>query len=298
MTRRWGEDSRRAALVGLVLSATLSGCGGGDSGGDSGSAAPTPTATSTPASYDGDWAGTLSTGGVIEFTVSAGTITAARVTSGDEVFGPGCGVLNGSNELPETDIAIEDDAFSWGGSGEGYPVEGRFDSESTASGTAEFTAPEVAGKPAPGCTSVTATWEATNASAPEAATPTEQESSDVATEAGPGVSSASAACIRGLGYEVAEADADDLPITDADGEGLPVVDGASGVGIRGSTGVAVFYVYDTNQQATDAYLDSTGNPDIQLLEARVDAIAIDNVVVLSNAGFISDDRFYLADCFD
>lgn len=276
---------RWAGIVLLALLTAVSGCGGdGDSGGSADeSQTPTPTT-----SYDGDWSGTLSTGGVIEFTVSGDTITSVKITSGDGVFGPACGVLDGSNEFPDADIAIEDGAFSWGGSGEGYPVEGQFDSETTASGTAEFAAPEVMDEPAPGCKSATATWEATTGDSAAASTPTEESTE---------VSAAAAACITDLGYEVVEEGATDLPIADADGEGLPVVDGAAGIGIRGEGGAGVFYVYETSQQANAAYTASAGNPAIELVAPRVDTIAIDNVLVMSDGDFAGDDVFYLAECF-
>lgn len=281
---------RWAGIVLLALMTVVSGCGGdGDSGG-SADESPTPSA-SAETSYDGDWSGTLSTGGVIEFTVSGDTITAAKITSGDGVFGPACGVLDGSNEFPDADIAIEDGTFSWGGSGEGYPVEGQFDSETTASGTAEFPAPEVMDEPAPGCTSASASWEATTGDSAAASTPSEEPTAAAV------VSAAAAACVTDLGYEVAEEGATDLPIADADGEGLPVVDGAAGIGIRGEGGAGVFYVYETSQQANTAYTSSASNPDIELVAPRVDTIAIDNVLVMSDGDFAGDDVFYLAECF-
>jgi hypothetical protein len=142
-------------------------------------------------------------------------------------------------------------------------------------------------------TSETTTSEATTTTtAPEATTTSAAPGGDAA------VSEQSAACVSGLGYEVAEAGATDLPIADADGEGLPIVDGSPGIGIRGSTDSAVFYVYDSDAAATAAYQASIDNPDIDLVAPRVDSIAIDNVFVMSGAGFNSDDRFYLADCFD
>lgn len=278
---------RWAGIVLLALMTAVSGCGGDGDSGESADESPTPTA-SPKTSYDGDWSGTLSTGGVIEFTVSGDAITSVKITSGDGVFGPACGQVSGSNELPDTEISIEDGRFSWGGSGEGYPVEGQFDSETTASGTAEFPAPEVMGEPEQGCKNASATWEATTGDSAAASTPTEESTE---------VSAAAAACISDLGYEVAEEGATDLPIADADGEGLPVVDGAAGIGIRGKGGAGVFYVYETSQQANAAYTGSTSNPDIELVAPRVDTIAIDNVLVMSDAEFTSDDRFYLADCF-
>jgi hypothetical protein len=205
------------------------------------------------------------------------------------MFGPRCGQVSGENELPDEQIAIEDGQFSWGGPGTGYPVEGHFDSESTASGTAQFSPPEVSGEPAQGCHAASATWEATTTQATETSTPTEEAA---------GVSASAAQCVADLGYEVTDAGATDLPIVDVDGEGLPVVDGSAGIGIRGETGAGVFFVYETDEQANTAYLGSTSNPDIELIAPRVDSIAIDNVFVMSDAGFISDDRFYLADCFD
>lgn len=281
---------RWAGILALALVIAVAGCGGDDEG-SQGSDDASETPSKSPATaYDGAWSGTLSTGGLIEFTVSDGTITAVKITSGDNVFGPGCGQVSGSNEFPDAQIAIEDGKFSWGGPDEGYPVEGQFDSETTASGTAEFSAPEVMGEPAQGCHAASATWEATTSQPTETGIPTETTTG--------GVSAAAAACVADLGYEITEAGATDLPIADADGEGLPVVDGSAGIGIRGKTGAGVFYVYATNQQASAAYTGSTGNPDIELVAPRVDAIAIDNVFVMSNAEFVSDDRFYLADCFD
>ena len=151
----------------------------------------------------------------------------------------------------------------------------------------------MSGEPAPNCTAASATWEATSTGSGQAPTQT-----STPTEQPAGVGEASATCVADLGYEITEVGATDLPIADADGEELPVVGGSPGIGIRGETGTAVFFVYGTYEQATSAYLDSTGNPDIELLAPRVDAIAIDNVFVMSSADFISDDRFYLADCFD
>jgi len=277
----------------VVLALITAGCGedGGSRGSDDSSEPP----TENPSAYDGAWSGTLSTGGSIEFTVADGVITAAKVSSGDNVFGPRCGTVNQSNEFPDEQIAIDDGQFSWGGPGEGIPVEGQFDSETTASGTAEFAPPEVNGEPAPGCSAVTATWAAMNAQVTETGPPTEASTS---TGTAAGVSAASAQCVTDLGYEVTEDGATDLPIADTGGEELPEVDGSAGIGIRGETGSAVFFVYDTNEQANTAYVGSTSNPDIELVVPRVDAIAVDNVFIMSSAGFNSDDRFYLADCFD
>jgi hypothetical protein len=277
----------------VVLALVAAGCGGDGDSGDSDDASEAPTESA--ASYDGAWSGTLSTGGSIEFRVADGVITAAKISSGDDVFGPRCGTVNQSNEFPDEQIAIDDGQFSWGGLGEGIPVDGQFDSGTTASGTAEFSPPEVNGEPAPGCSAVTATWAATNTQATETGTPTEASTS---TGTAAGVSAASAQCVTDLGYEIAEDGATDLPIADAAGEGLPEVDGSAGIGIRGEAGSAVFFVYETNEQANTAYLGSTSNPDIELIAPRVDAIAVDNVFIMSSAGFISDDRFYLADCFD
>lgn len=285
----------RACWAGvLALALVTAGCGGDDDGGSEGSDDTSATPTeSEEAAYDGDWSGVLSTGGSIEFTVSDGVITATKITTGEGVWGPSCGSVSASNESADEQIAIDDGRFSWGGAGEGYPIEGQFDSTTTASGTAEFPPPMVSGEPAPNCTAASATWEATSAGAEQPSTPT-----SAPTEQPAGVGDEAAGCVSDLGYEIAEAGATDLPIADADGEGLPVVDGAEGIGIRGQPGTAVFFVYDTYDQATNAYLGSTGNPAIELLAPRVDAIAIDNVFVMSSADFVSDDRFYLADCFD
>lgn len=286
--------SRWAGIFVLALVSALPGCGddGGSGGSDDASETPTESAA---AAYDGTWSGTLSTGGSIEFTVSDGVITAAKISSGEDVHGPRCGTVSAANEFPDAQIAIEDGQFSWGGPGEGIPVQGRFDSETTASGTAEFSPPEVSGEPAQGCHAATARWTATTGQSTESSTPTE---TSTPTEEATGVSASAAGCVAGLGYEIAEAGATDLPIADADGEGLPVVDGSAGIGIRGDTGAAVFYVYDTDGQANTAYLGSTSNPDIDQVAGGISAIAIDNVFVMSDIGFNSDDRFYLADCFD
>ena len=147
------------------------------------------------------------------------------------------------------------------------------------------------GEPAQGCQAATATWEATTAPATETSIPTE-------TETNSGVSASSARCVAGLGYEITDDGTTDLPIANADGDGLPVIDGSTGIVIKGETGAGVFYVYETDGQATAAYVGSTSNPDIELTAPRVDTIAIDNVLVMSDGGFNSDDRFYLADCFD
>jgi hypothetical protein len=112
------------------------------------------------------------------------------------------------------------------------------------------------------------------------------------------VSPESAACIAGRGFQLTEAGAPDLPITDADGEGLPVLNGVAGIGIRGATGAAVFYPFANEAEADIAMSSITGNPDFVLVGARVDAIAVDNVFIASDPGFPSDERFYLADCFD
>lgn len=289
--------------VPMLASATLLGGCGNDDGSAQDADDTSQAPTDNPAAvYDGAWSGSLSTGGSIEFTVSDGVITAARIASGDGVFGPRCGVVSGENDFPDEEIAIEDGQFSWGGSGEGYPVEGRFDSETTASGSAQFSPPEVSGEPAAGCREVVATWEATTGEATDTGTSTggvtETNTPTEERDEGAAVSAAAARCVGDLGYEITAANATDLPIADADGEGLPVVDGSAGIGIRGGQGAAVFFVYETPDQANTAYLGSTSNPDINLVAPRVDAIAIDNVLVMSDAGFVSDDRFYLADCFD
>lgn len=291
-----GKTARpqRVGVLMLALVSAVPGCGGDGSSGGSDDASETPTENAA-AAYDGTWSGTLSTGGSIEFTVSDGVITAAKISSGDDVHGPRCGTVSAANEFPDTQIAIEEGQFSWGGPGEGIPVEGHFDSETTASGTAEFSPPEVSGEPAPGCHAATATWEATTGQATESSTPAD---TSTPTEEAADVSASSARCVAGLGYEIAEAGATDLPIADADGEGLPVVEGSAGIGIRGATGAAVFFVYETNGQANTAYLGSSSNPDIDQVASSFSAIAIDNVFVMSDIGFNSDDRFYLADCFD
>jgi hypothetical protein len=283
-----GTRSRWAGIFVVALVSAVPGCGDDGSSGGSDDASETPTENAA-AAYDGTWSGTLSTGGSIEFTVSDGVITAAKISSGEDVHGPRCGTVSAANEFPDAQIAIEDGRFSWGGPGEGIPVEGQFDSGTTASGTAEFSPPEVLGEPAKGCQAATATWEATTGRATQTSTPTEEAS---------GVSAEAAQCVAGLGYEITDDGATDLPIADADGEGLPVIDGSAGIVIRGKTGVGVFYVYETEGQATAAYVGSTSNPDIELTAPRVDTIAIDNVLVISDGGFNSDDRFYLADCFD
>jgi hypothetical protein len=285
---------RWAGILVLALVSAAPGCGDDGGSGGSDDASETPTENAAEA-YDGIWSGTLSTGGSIEFTVSEGVITAAKISSGEDVHGPRCGTVSAANEFPDAQIAIEDGQFSWGGPGEGIPVEGRFDSEITASGTAEFSPPEVSGEPAQGCHAATATWEATTAQATETQTPTE---TSTPTEDATRVSASSARCVAGLGYEITDAGATDLPIADADGEGLPVIDGSAGIVIRGETGVGVFYVYETDGQANTAYLGSSSNPDIDQVASGISAIAIDNVFVMSDIGFNSDDRFYLADCFD
>lgn len=116
--------------------------------------------------------------------------------------------------------------------------------------------------------------------------------------AGGGVSPDSAACVAGRGFELTEPGATDLPITDADGEGLPVINGVAGIGIRGASGAAAFYPYPTEAEANEAFTSFTSNPDVVLVGARVDAIAVDNVFIASDPGFPSDERFFLADCFD
>jgi hypothetical protein len=279
---------RWAGILVLALVSAAPGCGDNGGSGGSDDASETPTENAAEA-YDGTWSGTLSTGGSIEFTVSEGVITAAKISSGEDVHGPRCGTVSAANEFPDAQIAIEDGQFSWGGPGEGIPVEGRFDTETTASGTAEFSPPEVSGEPAQGCHAATATWEATTGQATETSTPTEEAS---------GVSASSARCVAGLGYEITDAGATDLPIADADGEGLPVIDGSAGIGIRGDTGAGVFYAYETDAQANAAYINYASNPDIDQVAGGLGVIAIDNVLVLSDIGFNSDDRFYLADCFD
>ena len=97
----------------LALALVTAGCGddGGSGGSDSDDTSPTPTESQSPA-YDGDWGGTLSTGGSIEFTVSDGVITAVKISTGDNVWGPSCGSVNASNEFPDEQIAIDDGQFS------------------------------------------------------------------------------------------------------------------------------------------------------------------------------------------
>jgi len=287
---------RWAGILVLALVSAAPGCGDGAGSGGSDDASETPTENAAEA-YDGTWSGTLSTGGTIDFTVTDGVITAGEIFSGEDVFGSRCGTVSGANEFPDAEIAIEDGEFSWGGPGEGYPVEGRFDSETTASGTAEFAPSDVGGEYAPGCSAATATWTATNGDATEIPT-TQATESSTPTETTNDVSAASARCVAGLGYEITDPGAIDLPIADADGEGLPVIDGAAGIGIRGETGAGVFYAYGTDAQANAAYINYASNPDIDQVAGGLGVIAIDNVLVLSDIGFNSDDRFYLADCFD
>jgi hypothetical protein len=92
--------------------------------------------------------------------VTDGVITSYRVETGENVYGPECGQVSGSNEMPDTEVPIEDGEFSWGGEGEGYPVTGSFESDTAASGTAVFSPDEVGGELPQGCEPNDATWEA------------------------------------------------------------------------------------------------------------------------------------------
>lgn len=139
----------------VVLALGVAACGddaaepAGDVGADDGS-------DESAQDLDGSWSGSTTDGGTIDFTVSDGTITAYTLESSEGVFGPDCGVVSGINQVADTDVPIEDGEFSWGGSGEGYPVTGTFDSETTASGTAEFDPGVESGA----CQAVDVTWEA------------------------------------------------------------------------------------------------------------------------------------------
>jgi hypothetical protein len=147
-----------AILLGLVALA-LSACGG-DGGDDGGK----PAAESS-ANLDGSWSGTTTSAGSINFTVSHKKITSYKLESGANPFGPGCSQHGGSNQVTDAKIRIVDGQFSWGGEGKGWPVKGKFDSATSASGTAEFSPDLVGGKVPQGCAATnSATWKATKAS--------------------------------------------------------------------------------------------------------------------------------------
>lgn len=139
----------------FVIALAVAGCGddaaepSGDSGAGGGG-------DESAQDLDGSWSGSTTDGGTIEFTVSGGTITAYTLQSSDGVFGPSCGELSGTNQVTDAALPIDNGEFSWGGSGEGYPVTGNFDSETTASGTAEFNPGVESGA----CQAVSVTWEA------------------------------------------------------------------------------------------------------------------------------------------
>jgi hypothetical protein len=133
-----------AALIALTLSA----CGGGGSATE----------------FDGSWSGKTSTAGTITFTVSNNKITSYRLDSGASPFGSACSQQGGTNEVPTSNVKIIEDRFSWGGPGEGWPVKGRFESATSASGSAEFSPDLVLGKIPSGCSTNSATWKATKTS--------------------------------------------------------------------------------------------------------------------------------------
>jgi hypothetical protein len=148
--------SYRTVLLAIYLTFSLSACGPGQVFGPTVTSTPTitltptstPTATSTPLPtftptlkptpivYDGDWFGTISSGGKISFKVSENGIASIKISFGITIKNGSCNITMDTSISPPLDISLNQFSLST----TELKIKGVFDSATTASGTVEASA--------------------------------------------------------------------------------------------------------------------------------------------------------------
>jgi hypothetical protein len=141
--------SRKVTLILILLSFLLSACGPGQLFGPTitptATSTPTPTATLTPTPtstptmkptpivYDGDWAGTTSSGGRITFTLQGNGILSIRVNFGLSTKNSSCNVDMNTTISPPLPMSLNTFDFQT----TDLKIKAIFDSATNASGTVE-----------------------------------------------------------------------------------------------------------------------------------------------------------------
>jgi hypothetical protein len=96
----------------------------------------TPTLKPTPIVYDGDWSGTISSGGKISFKVSENGISSIKISFGLSIKNGSCNVTMDTSISPPLDISLNQFSIAT----PELKINGIFDSATIASGTAEASA--------------------------------------------------------------------------------------------------------------------------------------------------------------